>query len=217
MEACSQSSWILHFFKTSQSHQLAGMQWCVDLIGIQKKNLAAAGNAASSVFAVNFLPAHWKRKDQLKQMEKDSWENSLFCSKIKGAWFDNSVRVGLGKAMVDLSGHLCFKYGFWRCPEALHGLAQFWLNLMACTGGSNLFSCPTEGWADVHHSCCCKICCTCYFSLLVTELTFLVERLIWTQQLITVQCGSETYDGEGHFWFQKLFGYHTGVTHYCRI
>lgn len=92
--------------------------------------------------------------------------------------------------MVDCSGHLCFKYGFWRCPEALHGLAQFWFNLMACTGGSNLFSYPTEGWA-VHHVLC--------FSLLVTELTFLVEGIIGTQLLIAVQCGSETYGGEGHF------------------
>lgn len=73
----------------------------LDSIGIQKKNLAAAGNAVSSLFAVNFLPAHRKRKDNLKQMGKDSWEKSLLCCKIKGTWFDNSLRVGLGKAVVD--------------------------------------------------------------------------------------------------------------------
>lgn len=124
---------------------------------------------------------------------------------------------GLGKAMVDHPGHLCFSYGFWRCPEALHGLAQFWLILMACTSGSNLFSYPSEGWAHVHHPGCCGICCTWYFSSLVTELTFLVKRIIWTQLLITVKCGSEAHGGQGHFWFQKLSGYHTGIAHYCRV
>lgn len=220
MEVCNQSSWILHLFKTSQSHHLAGMQ--LYLISIQKKNLAASGNAVSSIFAVNFLPARWKRKDKLKQMEKDSWENSLLWSKIKGAWFDNSVRLGLGEAVVDCPGHLCFKYGFWRCPEALHGLAQFWLILMACTGGSNLFSYPTEGWAGIHPPSCCEICCMWYFSLLVTELTSQVERIIWTQLLITVKCRTEEYDGEEHFWFQKLdttqvshiiAGFKTGSVH----
>lgn len=204
MEVCSQSSWTLHILKASHSHHLAGRQWCVGLNWHPGENLAAAGNAVSSTFAVDFLPAHWKGKDKLKQMEKDSWENSLWCSKVKGAWFDNSGRVQAGGGcdwLPRASVH------FLRCPEALHG--QFWLILMACTGGSSLFSYPTEGWAGIHHPSCCEICCMWYFSLLVTELT--------SQLLITAKCGSEAFGGQGHFWFQKLSGYHKGITHYCRI
>lgn len=53
----------------------------MDLIGIPKKNLAAAGNDESSVFALSFMPAFSKRKVKLNQMEEDSWENSLLCRK----------------------------------------------------------------------------------------------------------------------------------------
>ena len=49
----------------------------LDFIDVQKKSLSAAVNEVSSVFAVNFMPAHSKRKVKLKQMEEDSWENTV--------------------------------------------------------------------------------------------------------------------------------------------
>lgn len=58
----------------------------LDLVGTQNKNLAAAGNDVPSVFAVDFMPAHSKRKVKLEQMKEDSWKKqSLMQEKTKGA------------------------------------------------------------------------------------------------------------------------------------